>query len=170
MFLRLTLSGGIANVRGDLDPKPGFKPIYDLDHTAPVLGMAGMLGGGGRNLALAAELSYEHILRRAQDSSVAGFQLFGLGFAGSYYFDHDWFLTAHLRWVSMIVFMPDIPCFWDRIDGTGGPGLGVTTGKEWFGEDNGAVGLALQGNCAKLNGKPDLTYLSGLALLTFTHF
>jgi len=169
-FARFALGGGVANVRGSLPPKPGFKPIEDLNHTAPVLAMSGLLGGGGHDLAIAAELSFEHMLTRVKEPSRAGFKLFGLGVTGSYYFEQDWFFTAHLRWVTMIVFMPDIECFWQCIDGTRGPGLGLTVGKEWFGDGDGSVGIALQGNYAKLGGDPELTYGSLLALLTLTHF
>ncbi|HOU94158.1 MAG TPA: hypothetical protein PLU22_24070, partial [Polyangiaceae bacterium] len=169
-FARFALGGGVANVRGSLPPKPGFKPIEDLNHTAPVLAMSGLLGGGGHDLAIAAELSFEHMLTRVKEPSRAGFKLFGLGVTGSYYFEQDWFFTAHLRWVTMIVFMPDIECFWQCIDGTSGPGLGLTVGKEWFGDGDGSVGIALQGNYAKLGGDPELTYGSLLALLTLTHF
>ncbi len=135
-----------------------------------MLALSGLLGGGGNDLAIAAELSFEHMLARVKEPSRAGFKLFGLGVTGSYYFEHDWFFTAHLRWVTMIVFMPDIECFWQCIDGTSGPGLGLTVGKEWFGDGDGSVGLALQGNYAKLGGDPELTYASLLGLLTLTHF
>jgi len=169
-FARFALGGGVGNVRGSLPPKPGFKPIEDLNHTAPVLALSGLLGGGGHDLAIAAELSFEQMLARVKEPSRAGFKLFNLGVTGSYYFEQDWFFTAHLRWVTMIVFMPDIECFWQCFDGTGGPGLGLTVGKEWFGDGDGSIGVALQGNYAKLGGDPELTYRSLLALLTFTHF
>jgi hypothetical protein len=50
------------------------------------------------------------MLARVKEPSRAGFKLFNLGVTGSYYFEQDWFFTAHLRWVTMIVFMPDIEC------------------------------------------------------------
>jgi hypothetical protein len=169
-FGRLTAGLGIASVRGDLPPEPGFRPIEDMKHVAPVLGVAGLLGGGFENVSIAAELSYEHLLTRVKEPSRVGFQLFGFGVAGSLYLPEDWFLTAHLRWVSMILFKPDIECFWQCFDGTGGPGLGLTVGKEWYGDGDGGVGIALQGNYARLQGTPQLTYASGLVLLTLTRF
>jgi hypothetical protein len=98
------------------------------------------------------------------------FSLFGLGLTGSYYWDDDWFLTGHLRWVLMLLWKAEIPCWFDRGDGTSGPGVGLTLGKEWFGDDDGGVGIALQANYAYLWGNPELHYLSGLALLTLTSF
>jgi hypothetical protein len=165
---------------GALGPEPGFKPVPELNHAAPVLGFAAQLGGGGWNTALAVEVLYERMLVRLKEPSTVGFQLFGIGVAGSHYFERDWFLTAHLRWIGLLVSMPSVPCFWDRTNGTGGPGIGLTIGKEWFeserkgrremDEDEGAIGLAVQGNYAHLTGSPELRYASGLVLVTFTHF
>lgn len=176
-FTRLTVGAGLGHVRGSLPPEPGFKPIDDLSHTAPVVGAAVQLGGGAGDLALAGELYYERMLRRVLDPSRVSFGLIGLGIAASYYLDNDWFLTGHLRWVLMTLYKAEIPCWADRLDATGGPGVGLTVGKEWFDRknnedddpDNG-LGVALQGNYAKLYGNPELRYMSGLVLLSFTHF
>lgn len=170
-FLRLTLGGGLGWVGGgSLMPEPGFRPVPDLSHSAPVLGVALQLGVGGSDLAVAGELYHERMLVRLKEPSVVGFSLWALGLAVSYYFDRDWFLTGHLRWVHLALWRPEVPCWYDRADGSGGPGVGLTAGKEWFGDDANAVGLALQVNYATLRGSPELDTVSGLVLLTFTHF
>ncbi|MFC1642607.1 hypothetical protein ACFL5O_07970 [Myxococcota bacterium] len=155
---------------GALAPEPGFKPIVDLSHTAPVVGLAGQLGGGAEDFALSAELLYERLLTRLRAPSTVGFDLFGIGIAASMYSDEDWLVTAHLRWILMLLWKSDIPCWHDRGDGTSGPGIGVTLGKEWHPQADGGIGVALQGNYAALSGNPELNYLSGLLLLTLTRF
>lgn len=169
-FRRLSVGLGVASVSGDLPPKPGFKPIYDLEHVAPVFALSVAVGGGGGDFALALELSYEQLLRQVQEPSRVGFKLFGVGLSANYYLDRDWFLSGHLRWVAMIPYLPDIPCVWDRFEGTGGPGFGLSLGKEWFGDGENGIGLALQGNFARLQGTPELSYASGLLLLTLSRF
>jgi hypothetical protein len=197
VFARLTAGLGIGHVSGKLGPEPGFKPIDPLSHTAPVLGVAGQLGGGFENFALAGELLYERMLTRVLEPSRVSFSLFGVGFAASAYLRDDWFVTGHVRWLMMLLWKSEVPCWYDRGDATTGPGIGLTLGKEWYGhrhrrdryygdspyggegtrarrhdEDRGegGIGLALQGNYASLSGNPDLDYWSGLLVLTLTHF
>lgn len=133
LFARFTAGVGIGNVRGKLGPEPGFKPIDHLSHTAPVLGLAGQLGGGFENYALAGELLYETMITRVVEPSHVSFNLFGAGLTASAYFRNDWFVTAHLRYLLMVLWKAQIPCFWDRGDATAGPGIGLTFGKEWYG-------------------------------------
>ncbi len=173
-FVRLTLGLGVGHVEGGrLGPEPGFHPIEDLSHTGPVLGAAFLVGGGAADLALAGELTYERMLTHLERRSEVGFSLYGIGIAGTAYSDDEWFVTAHLRWLMMMLWRCEIPCWWDRGDTTMGPGVGVTVGKEWFDkneDDEDAVGIALQGNYASLNGEPQVDYYSGLLLLTLTSF
>jgi hypothetical protein len=193
VFARFTAGVGIGHVSGKLGPEPGFKPIDPLSHTAPVLGIAGQLGGGFENFALAGELLYERMLTRVLEPSRVSFSLFGVGLTASLYSTDDWFVTGHVRWLMMLLWKSEVPCWYDRGDATSGPGIGLTLGKEWFGHSHrrdrhygdlqyrgehhrdsdrgeGGIGLALQGNYASLSGNPDLDYLSGLLLLTLTHF
>jgi hypothetical protein len=202
LFARFTAGVGIGHVSGKLGPEPGFKPIDRLAHTAPVLGVAAQLGGGLENFALAGELLYERMLTRVLEPSRVSFSIFGIGFTTSLYSRDDWFVTGHVRWLMMLLWKPQIPCWYQRADATSGPGLGLTFGKEWYrhhrrrdaydrrpeyrnGEyrseayrehmhdeerGDGGIGVALQGNYASLSGNPDLDYLSGLLLLTMTHF
>src|SRR5512145_266394 len=133
VYSRFTAGLGVGHVGGgNLRAKPGFKPIYGLDHTAPVLSLAGQVGAGTENLAFAVEVLYEQMLKRVPAPSDVGFHLIALGIAGSYYLPHDLFVTAHLRWVGLILRMPDCLCLSDRLDSTAGPGVGLTVGKEWF--------------------------------------
>lgn len=192
VFARFTPGLGIGHVSGKLGPEPGFKPIERLSHTGPVLGIAAQLGGGFENFALAGELLYERMLTRVLEPSRVSFSLFGVGLTASLYSTDDWFVTGHVRWLMMVLWKPEVPCWYSRGDATSGPGLGLTLGKEWFGHhrrdqyygeppypsarhraydrDEGGIGLALQGNYASLSGNPHLDYLSGLVLLSLTHF
>lgn len=186
-FYRFTVGGGMGTVGGgDLLPKPGFKPIYGLRHSSPVLSLAVQLGGGSKNFALAAELFYEQMLERVESPSPVGFRLIGLGLAASYYFEHDWFLTGHLRWVGLIMRMADCPCFFNQLESASGPGVGLSLGKEWFSRSSHAssgsgwdrqgkrrsssIGFAIQGNYARFDGFANLDYASGVILLSLSHF
>lgn len=155
---------------GDLKPEPGFKPIDDLSFSGPVLGASVQLGAGGSDFALAVELMYERMLTRLAKPSNVSFQLYGLGIGAAYYFDDDWHIGAQLRYVGLLLWRRQIACFWDQGDWTWGPGVGATLGKEWFGDDDSGIGLALQGNYAALTGDPDLRYASLLVELTLTGF
>ncbi|MBN1606546.1 MAG: hypothetical protein JW940_07920 [Polyangiaceae bacterium] len=193
VFARLTAGVGIGHVSGQLGPEPGFKPIDRLSHTAPVLAVAAELGGGVQNFALAGELLYERMLTRVLEPSRVSFSLFGIGLGASLYSTDDWFVTGHVRWLMMLLWKPEIPCWYERGDATSGPGIGLTLGKEWYSHQHhrdrtyggspyraeghrdaergkGGIGLALQGNYASLSGNPDLDYLSGLLVLTMTRF
>jgi hypothetical protein len=187
LYARFTAGFGVGHIgNGDLPPKPGFKPIYGLGHTSPVLSVAGQVGAGAENFALAAELLYEQMLTRVEHPSPVGFQIVALGLAGSYYTEHDWFATGHLRWVGLLYRMSDCKCFFDQLDSTWGPGVGITLGKEWFSRlsseyssheqwrrsrrRHSSIGLAVQGNYARFVYAPKLEYYSGLVLLTLSHF
>jgi hypothetical protein len=196
LFARFTPGFGIGHVSGRLGPEPGFKPIDHLSHTGPVLGVSGQLGGGFENFAVAGELLYERMLTRVLEPSRVSFSLFGVGLTASAYFRNDWFVTGHARWLMMLLWKSEVPCWYDRGDATSGPGIGLTLGKEWYSHrhrrnrddggsgypnpeyreerasdrGDGGIGLALQGNYASLSGNPSLDYLSGLLLLSLTHF
>lgn len=171
-FARFTLGGGIGHVSGGrLGPEPGFRPMDSVSHTGPALGAAILFGGGVNDVAVAGELMYERVLTRLRDPSKISFSLYGLGITATAYNDDDWFLTAHLRWLMMMLWKSEIPCWVDRGDATMGPGLALTLGKEWFDdEEEDAVGIALQGNYAALTGNPELDYYSALLMLTLTTF
>ncbi len=171
IFARLSAGLGVGTVwGGDLGPKPGFKPVGDLSHTGPALSIAAQLGGGAEDYALAGELYYERLLTRLNEPSDVSFQMFGIGAALSWYSDEDWFATAHLRWLWMLLWKPEIACWYERGDGTSGPGIGLTLGKEWHNERGRGFGLGLQGNYVAFSGNPELDYLSGLVLVTLTAF
>lgn len=165
---------------GSLGPEPGFKPVNDLSFSGPVLNTSLQLGGGGRDLSVAAELLYEVMLTEREQPSNIGFQMFGIGLGATYYTDDDYLLGAQLRYLGMILWREDVPCFWDRAVGTSGPGVGVTLGKEWFGRSrrrghtnerkHGGIGLALQGNYAAFQSDPNFRYLSLLLQLSLTRF
>jgi hypothetical protein len=155
---------------GDLKVEPGFRPVEDLSHSGPVLGAYLQGGVGHSDFALAVELMYERMLTRLEEPSNVSFQSFGLGVAAAYYFDSDFHLGAQLRYVGLLMWRRQIPCFWDQGDWTWGPGVGATLGKEWFGDDDSGIGLAVQGSYAFLTGKPDLRYASVLGVLTLTGF
>lgn len=170
---------------GALGPEPGFRPVDDLSFSGPVFGTSLQFGGGAEDFSLAAELMYELMLTEKEEPDNVGFQMFGIGLGANYYTDDDFLIGAQLRYLGMILWREDIPCFWDRGVGTSGPGIGVTLGKEWFGDrrrnqrddddndddDNeGGIGIALQGNYAAFQGDPDLRYMSLLLQLSLTHF
>jgi hypothetical protein len=102
--------------------------------------------------------------------SQVGFHLLGAGLAGSYYGDDDWYVTAHLRWVLLLLWKQDMHCWSEKLDGTSGPGVALTLGKEWYGDDDRGIGLAVQGNYARLTGSPELHYVSVLGMLSLTKF
>lgn len=172
---------------GALGPEPGFRPVDDLSFSGPVFGTSLQIGGGAKDFSLAAELMYELMLTEKEEPDNVGFQMFGIGLGANYYTDDDFLIGAQLRYLGMILWREDVPCFWDRGAGTSGPGVGITLGKEWFGDrrrnrnrddnddrdddDNeGGIGIALQGNYAAFQGDPDLRYMSLLLQLSMTRF
>lgn len=166
---------------GALGPEPGFRPIDDLSFSGPVLGTSFQLGGGARDFSVAGELSYEVMLTDKEKPDNVGFQMFGIGLGANYYTDDDILIGAQLRYLGMILWRENIPCFCDRPIGTAGPGIGLTLGKEWYDRDihsnhererreKGGLGLALQGNYAAFQSDPDLHYASLLLELSMTAF
>lgn len=181
-FTHLDLGLGYGFILGGaLGPEPGFRPIDDLSFSAPVLGTSLQLGGGGRDFSVAAELSYEMMLVDKEKPDNVGFQMFGIGLGANYYTEDDYLIGAQLRYLGMILWRENIPCFCDRPLGTSGPGVGLTLGKEWYRRERhadddrehrnkGGMGLALQGNYAAFNSDPDLHYASLLLQLSLTAF
>lgn len=179
LFAHLDLGLGYgAILGGSLAPEPGFRPIDDLSFAGPVLGTSLQVGGGAENIAVAVELLYEVMLTEKEEPSNVGFQMFGIGLAGTYYTDEDYLIGAQLRHLGMLLWREDIPCFWDRGASASGPGVGVTLGKEWFGRrgrtdgrrGKGGLGIALQGNYAKFDGDASFDYMSVLLQLSMTAF
>ncbi len=176
-FGHLDLGLGYAAVRGgSLPPEPGFRPIDDLSFSGVVLATSAQVGGGVEDFALAAELLYEVMLTEREEPDNVGFQMFGIGIAGAHYTDDDFLIGAQLRYLGMLLWRDNIPCFWDRGVTASGPGVGVTLGKEWFRDSQddhrreGGMGIALQGNYATFDGGADFDYLSFLLQLSMTRF
>ncbi|MBN2340638.1 MAG: hypothetical protein JXX29_06370 [Deltaproteobacteria bacterium] len=182
-YFRFTPGLGISKVwgRGTLDPVPGLERIDDPDHRSVVGSLALDLGGGiVKNLALHVGTFFEKPFLRDAEHEQMAFNLFGLSAGLSWYFtEHDLFLTGQLRLVKMLVKFPTVICteyFADTFDWYSGPGMSFTFGKEWYEdvEDDGAIGLGVQGNFYRMHGGVDdhfkFNYLSLLLVLTFTHF
>lgn len=160
--------GWVGN--GDLAVEPGFKPVDNLDFSGPVVGVSAQGGAGFSNFALAGEFVYERMLARLEQPSNVSFQLFGVGIGAAYYLPDDFHVGAQLRYVGLLLWRREIPCFWDRGDWSWGPGVGATLGKEWFGDDDTGIGFAVQGNYAALVGRPNLRYASVLGKFSITGF
>lgn len=167
-----------AVIGGSMSGAPGFRPIDDLSFSGPVFASSAQVGAGFENFALAGELLWEVMITEKEEPDNVGFQMFGIGLAAAYYMDDDYFIGAQLRYLGMILWREGIPCFWDRGASAGGPGVGVTLGKEWYDapEDNGGrrdkggTGISLQGNYATFDGDAQFDYVSVLLQLSMTRF
>lgn len=176
-FARTLVAFGVGKLwGGPVRAAPGFRGLPDLDHLSPTIKLDLEAGFGARNLAFALELDYEAMLSGLPAPTGVDFQFFGVGVSGSYYFQHDLYLTAHLRYLWALLYRSDVPCFCDRFEGTGGPGVGLTIGKEWFHEwrrgahERGGVGLAVDLAYARFGDDPKLHYASAALALTLTAF
>jgi hypothetical protein len=179
LFFRFALGIGWGWVQGDgtMPPSKGIERINDPSHHSPVFNMALSLGAGFYDLAVHLGVVMERMIVRADDPASMGFTLWGIGGGLTYYFtDHDFFVTARMRYMAMLLFMPGVICDdynEDKYEWYKGPGFAVTLGKEWFKEGkDGGVGLGLQFNYARLNhdGAFSFDYMSILLLLTLTKF
>lgn len=176
-FFRLTLGPGygLVGTSGRVDPQPGFKPIDGFTHGSPTLGF-GLLFGGDlvENMSLAFEMLYERMLINLKEPSSMSFNLFGIGAALSYYFDSDWYLTGHLRYLLLLMWRHEMVCEvtpFDKYMSSSGPGAAVTFGKEWFGDNDRGVGIALQlGYAYFLTSEPNFHYASLSLLFSVTRF
>ena len=178
-FFRFTLGLGWGWVQGDgtMPPCKGIERINDPSHHSPVLNSAMSLGAGFFNFAVHLGVVYERMLMRADDPTSMGFTLWGIGGGLTYYFtDHDFFVTAQMRYMALLLFIPGVICEdynEDKYKWYKGPGIAATLGKEWFKEGkDGGVGIGLQFNYARLNHDRGFSfdYMSVLLLLTLTKF
>ncbi len=178
-FFRFALGLGWGWVEGDgtMPPSKGIERISDPSHHSPVFNLAMSLGAGFLNFAVHLGVVMERMIVRADDPTSIGFTLWGIGGGLTYYFtDHDFFVTAQMRYMALLLFMPGVICEdynEDKYEWYKGPGIAATLGKEWFKEGkDGGVGIGLQFNYARLNhdGGFSFDYMSVLLLLTLTHF
>ncbi|MFO8073162.1 MAG: hypothetical protein R6V85_14920 [Polyangia bacterium] len=177
-FFRMNLGLGWSWIfgRGTLSPAKGLRRIDDPEHHSPALSLALSLGGGLRSFALHLGVLVERMVLRARDPVEMGFTLLGIGGGLTYYFtEHDFFATARARLVGLMLYQPGVLCddfFEDKYQWYGGPGVSLTLGKEWFGDDEGGVGLGIQGSWARLekDSGTRFDYASVLVLLTVSHF
>ena len=175
-YSKISIGLGHGWVIGDgkMNPLPGLKRIEDPFHHSPVFNLAADWGGGFKNLALHLGIFFERMIFRASEPEEIGFTLPGISGGASYYFVHDFFVTAHVRLMGLMLFLPGVVCdsyFADKYEWLGGPGFGVTLGKEWFGGNERGVGLGIQGNYAYLySSEISFNYFSALVLLTISRF
>lgn len=177
-FSRFELGLGYAWIFGGgvMPPAPGLSRIENPFHHTPTLSLSADFGGSiVPNLSLHAGFLVEKPILRYHGREKMAFNLLGLGIGVSYYFTpYDLFLTGRFRVVGMFIFLPDVACekyFKDKYEVYGGPGLSITLGKEWFGNDDGGVGIGLQMNYYHIiHSSIDFDYLSLLFVLTVTGF
>ena len=178
-FFRFALGLGWGWLRGDgtLPPAKGIRAIEDPEHDSPVFNMALSLGGGFLDLALHVGVVYERMILRDDSPTEMGFTLMGIGGGLTYYFtDFDFYATAQIRLMGLMMYMKDVVCdsyCADKYEWYRGPGIALTLGKEWFEEEKDrGVGLGIQFNWAHLTHDDDATisYTSLLLLLTVTKF
>jgi len=177
-FFRFALGLGWAWVNGDgtMPPAKGLAAVTDPTYNSPAFNFSLDLGGGFLDLGLHLGVLYERMILRSDDPIEMGITLMGIGGGATYYFtDNDFFVTAQVRLVGLLMFMPGVVCdyyFSDKFEWYRGPGFSVTLGKEWFGGDDGGIGVGLQGNYAYLmhSGGFAIHYGSLLLVLTLTRF
>ncbi len=177
-FFRFRLGLGWAWMlgQGALRPAKGLRLIEDPEHDSPALSLALDLGGGFLDLGLHLGVLWERMILRADEPEEMGFSLFGLGGGLTYYFtDNDFYVTADVRLIGMLLYYPEVICedyYADRFESYRGPGVSLTLGKEWFGDDDGGIGLGVQGNYARLtkDGGGRFDYASVMLVLSLTHF
>jgi hypothetical protein len=177
-FFRFALGLGWAWLNGDgaMPPAKGLQLVEEPTYSSPVFNFSLDLGGGFLDLGLHLGVLYERMILRSDDPLEMGITLMGVGGGATYYFtDNDFYVTAQVRLVGLLMFMPGVICdryFSDKFEWYRGPGFSVTLGKEWFGDDDGGIGLGIQGNYAYLmhSGGFAIHYGSLLLVLTLTHF
>jgi hypothetical protein len=181
--LALGLGWGWLEGKGTLPAAKGLRMVEDFSHDSPLFNFALSLGGGFLGLALHLDVLYERLFLRSDDPIEMGVTLMGVGGGLSYYFsDYDFFATAQVRLTGMMTFMPQVVCedyYADKFEWYRGPGFSLTLGKEWYDEaddrgeeDEGGIGLGLQGNYARLTHDNGVVfnYFSLLLVLTVSHF
>lgn len=177
-FFRFALGLGWGWLQGEgtLPPAKGLKAVEDPTHNAPLFNLALSLGGGFYGFAIHVGGVYEKMLLRS-DSPEIGYTLMGVGGGLTYYFtDYDFYATAQVRFMGLMMFMKGVVCddyFEDKYEWYKGPGVAFTLGKEWFKEEKErGLGLGLQFNWARLSHDNGVTidYMSFLVLLTVTKF
>ena len=177
-LLRLTLGLGWAFLYGDgtLAPSVGMRRIESPQHDSPAFNVSLDVGGGFKNLGLHVGGVVERMILRADDPTEMGFTLFGVGGGLSYYFTRfDFYATAQVRLVGMLVYVPGVLCdaaLGEKYQWYRGPGVTFGLGKEWFGDDDKGLGLGVQINYARLvrDDWAKFDYVSVMLALTFTHF
>jgi hypothetical protein len=177
-FFRFSLGLGWAWLSGEgtMPPAKGLPAGIDPRHNSPAFNFTLDLGGGFLDLGLHLGVLYERMIVRGGEPNELGVTLMGIGGGATYYFtDNDFFVTAQVRLVGLLLYMPAVICdryFSDKFEWYRGPGFSVTLGKEWFGDDEGGIGLGLQGNYAYLmhSGGFAFHYGSLLLVLTLTRF
>jgi len=181
--LALGLGWGWLDGKGTLPAAKGLRVAEDFSHDSPLFNFALSLGGGFLGLALHLDVLYERLFLRSDDPIEMGVTMMGVGGGLSYYFsDYDFFATAQVRLTGMMTFMPQVVCedyYPDKFEWYRGPGFSLTLGKEWYDdaddrgeEDEGGIGLGLQGNYARLTHDNGVVfnYFSLLLVLTVSHF
>jgi hypothetical protein len=177
-FFRFRLGLGWAWMLGEgaLRPAKGLRLIEDPEHDSPAFSLALDLGGGFLDLGLHLGVLYERPILRADGPEEMGFSLFGFGGGLTYYFtDNDFFATAEVRLIGLLLYLPGVICedyHEDKFESYRGPGVSLTLGKEWFGGDDGGIGLGIQGSYARLakDGGGRFDYASAMLVLTVTRF
>ena len=177
-LFRFTLGLGWAWLNGDgaLEPAIGLRRVDDPHHTSPAFNVSMDFGGGFKNLGIHVGGVYERMILREDEPTEMGFTVLGVGGGLSYYFtEHDFYATAQIRFVGLLLYLPGVLCdakIGEKYQSYQGPGLTVGLGKEWFGENDKGLGLGLQLNYAKLKNEPwaELDYVSLMLALSFTKF
>ena len=177
-LFRFTIGLGWAWINGDgpLEPAIGLRRVDDPKHTSPAFNASMDIGGGFKNLGIHVGGAYERMILRADSPTEMGFTLLGVGGGLSYYFtEHDFYATAQIRFVGLLLYLPGVMCDAKRSEkyqSYQGPGLTVGLGKEWFGDNDKGLGLGLQLNYARLKNDPwaEFDYVSLMLALTFTKF
>lgn len=177
-FFRFALGLGWGWISGDgtMTPAKGLQLVEDPTHNSPVFNFTLSLGGGFLDLGLHLGVLYERMILRSDEPIEMGITLMGIGGGATYYFtDNDFFVTAQVRLIGLLMFMPGVICdryFSDKFEWYRGPGFSVTLGKEWYGDDDGGIGLGIQGNYAYLMHASEFAFHYGslLLVLTLTRF
>lgn len=177
-LFRFTLGLGYAWIFGDgtLAPAIGLRRVDEPSHDSPALNVSMDFGGGFKDIGIHVGGVWERMILRADEPTEMGFTLFGVGGGLSYYFtDYDFYATAQLRFVGLILYLPGVLCSAERGEkhqSFQGPGVTIGVGKEWFGDNDKGLGLGLQLNYAKLENDPwaEFDYVSLMLALTFTKF
>jgi len=177
-LFRFTIGLGYAWIFGDgsLAPAIGLRRVDEPSHGSPALNVSMDFGGGFKDIGIHVGGVWERMILRADEPVEMGFTLFGVGGGLSYYFsEYDFYATAQVRFVGLILYLPGVLCSAERGEkhqSFQGPGVTFGVGKEWFGDNDKGFGLGVQVNYARLNndGWARFDYVSIMLALTFTKF